>query len=203
VHECSGAHLVQVRYIELMLSVRQITENYGNWVPPVDVREIVERLVMSVPERHLAGLGSIVLTTTTASNRSFRRRKVKHRGRKRSKLESNGSYQPAWPGHPAFIQLYVNNILAQYPRPASRISFIRELLLANTLFHEIGHHIQLTKAREFRQPEVVADEWADCLTRQYFGRRYWLVVLLTELIVRVLNHRTQRHVPESLGANSL
>jgi hypothetical protein len=163
----------------------EIIENYGDWVPPSYVRKTVEALVRSVPEKHLVGLGSIVLTTTTASNRSFRRKKVKHRGQMMRRVEANGSYQPAWPGHSAFIRLYVNNILAPYPPAASRASLISKLLLANTLFHEIGHHIHLTKTPEFRQREDVADEWANRLTRQYFGRRYWLVVQLTRLIVRL------------------
>jgi len=164
----------------------EIIENYGEWVPPSYVRGTVEALLKSVPEKHLAGLESVILTTTTtAANRSFRRKKVKHRGRMRSKVEANGSYQPAWPGHAAFIRLYVNNILAPYPPAASRASLISKLLLAETLFHEIGHHIHLTKALEFRNREDVADEWADRLTRQYFGRKYWLVVRLTRLIVRL------------------
>jgi hypothetical protein len=162
-----------------------VIENYGDWVPPSYVRATVEALVKSVPEKHLAGLESIILTTTIASNRSFRRKKVKHRGQVRRRVEANGSYQPAWPGHAAFIRLYVNNILAPYPPAASRASLISKLLLADTLFHEIGHHIHLTKALEFRNREDVADEWADRLTRQYFGRKYWLVVRLTRLIVRL------------------
>ena len=163
----------------------EIIENYGEWAPPSYVRGIVEGLVKSVPEKHLVGLESIILTTTTASNRSFRRKKVKHRGRMRSKVEANGSYQPAWPGHAAFIQLYVNNILAPYPPSSSRASLISKLLFAETLFHEIGHHIHLTTTPEFRNREDVADDWAHRLTRQYFGRKYWLVVQLTSLIVRL------------------
>jgi len=163
----------------------EIIENYGDWAPPGYVRGTVEALVKSVPEKHLAGLESIVLTTTTASNRAFRRKKVKHRGLMRSKVEANGSYQPASPGHAAFIRLYVNNILAPYPPSAARPSLITKLLLAETLFHEIGHHIHLTKALEFRHREDVADEWAHRLMRQYFGRKYWLVVRLTRLLVRL------------------
>ena len=163
----------------------EIIENYSEWAPPSYVRGMVEALVKSVPEKHLVGLESIILTTTTASNRSFRRKKVKHRGRMRSKVEANGSYQPAWPGHAAFIRLYVNNILAPYPPAATRASLISKLLLAETLFHEVGHHIHLTKALEFGNREDVADEWAHRLTRQYFGRKYWLVVRLTRLIVRL------------------
>jgi hypothetical protein len=153
----------------------EIIENYGDWTPPSYVRGTVEALVKSVPEKHLVGLSSIILTTTTASNRSLRRRKMKHRGQTRHWVEANGSYQPAWPGHSPFIRLYVNNILAQYPPAASRASLISKLLLAGTLFHEIGHHIHLTKSPEFRHREDVADDWADRLTRQYFGRKYWFV----------------------------
>ena len=110
---------------------------------------------------------------------------MKHRGQKRRWVEANGSYQPAWPGHAAFIRLYVNNILAPYPPAAARASLISKLLLADTLFHEIGHHIHETKTLEFRNQEDVADEWAHRLTRQYFGRKYWLVVQLARLTVRL------------------
>ena len=163
----------------------EIIESYRDWTPPVEVRRIVVGLLRSVSEKHLAGLGSIILTSSKESNRSFRRKKVKHRGRKRNSVNATGSYQPAWPGNAAFVRLYVDNILAQYPPWAWRISFIPELLFADTLFHEIGHHVHLTKVREFRQREGVADDWSHHLTRQYFGKRYWFVVRLSNWIARV------------------
>ncbi|HJX92340.1 MAG TPA: hypothetical protein VJ372_17700, partial [Pyrinomonadaceae bacterium] len=104
------------------------------------------------------------------------------------KVEALGSYQPAWPGNAAFIRQYVDNMLVQYQALTLRVSFIRELLVANTLFHEIGHHIHLTKTREFRHREDVADDWANRLTREYFGRRYWYVTRLSKLIVRGNNY---------------
>jgi len=97
----------------------ELVENYGDWVPPIDVREIVERLVKSVSEKHLAGLGSIVLTTTAVSNRSFHRKKVKHRGLKRSKIEANGSYVQISSRGPSaldfHIAYYIGKLVAVHP----------------------------------------------------------------------------------------
>jgi hypothetical protein len=182
-----------------------LIEDYREWSPPIGIRPIVEALVQSVPEKYLTGLKCIILTNTRAFNRSLRRKKVKHRGRKRSRVEANGIYQPAWPGHQAFIQLYVDNILAQYPTSWLRISCLRQLLFAETVFHEVGHHVHATKVREFGSAEDVADEWAQRLTARYFGRKYWYVLKLRKAMrigSRYWNRRNRRRVEQALGADS-
>lgn len=156
-------------------------ESYSEWHPPFSIRPELEALIKSIPEKYLAGLGCIVLTDTGSLNRSLRRKKVRHRGRKRARIEANGSYQPAWPGHLAHIELFVDNILAQYSRSALRFSLLRKMALAHTLFHEVGHHIHKTKIREFRDNEGAVDEWAHQLTRRYFGRKYWWLSKLIQI----------------------
>jgi hypothetical protein len=52
-------------------------------------------------------------------NRAQRRKKTKHRGVTRHKREALGSYAQPWQGRAAYINLFVDNIVAQCPRAAA------------------------------------------------------------------------------------
>jgi predicted Zn-dependent protease with MMP-like domain len=150
----------------------EIVESYKNWQSPVNAPQAVVAAVSSVPHEYLKGLQSIVLTNASGLNRTERRKKVKHRGRTRKSMEALGSYRQAWYGQPASIELFVDNIVAQCPR-AIKLPPIRDVFFANTLFHEIGHHIHLTQKKLFRDRECVADDWARRLGEIYLRKRRW------------------------------
>jgi hypothetical protein len=63
-----------------------------------------------------------------------------------------------------------------------KIAPLRDAVFADVLFHEIGHHIHRTQAREFRGREGVADEWARRVGARYFSRRAWYLILFVRLL---------------------
>jgi len=150
----------------------EIVESYTDWTPPINAPQAVAAALSSVPRDHLRGLKRIVLSNASGLNRTRRREKTKHRGRTRRSMEALGFYRQAWHGQPASIELLVDNIAAQCPR-AIKLPFIRDVFFADIIFHEIGHHIHITKAKQFRERECVADDWARRLGELYLRRRRW------------------------------
>lgn len=144
--------------------------NFGAYRPPIDAREAVVRLLTAVEPRYLAGLGSVVLGSHQSFNRSRRRGKTRSRGRKVAYRDANGLYFRAWRGEPASIELFVDSILRAAPRPFRRLRFVQNLALGHTLFHELGHHIHATQARQHAEKEDVAEAWRRRLSAAAFPR---------------------------------
>ena len=119
------------------------------------------------------GLNRIVLTDADGLNRARRRKKTKHRGKTKNSREAIGIYHQAWQGQKAYIELFVDNIVVQCPK-AMKISLLRDLVFADVLFHEIGHHIHMTRAKVHREREDVADEWMHRLGKTYLKRKWYL-----------------------------
>lgn len=86
--------------------------------------------------------------------------------------EARGLYHEKWQGEPAWIELFIDNILSR-SAGLTWIGFLRDLLVGEVLAHEVGHHIHTTKAPEFKEREDVADEWGNRLLGRYLMRRYW------------------------------
>lgn len=158
-----------------------IYENYGAYQPSVDAKKIVSELLTTVPQKYLRGLGSVVLSSQGGLSRDQRRRKSWSRGRKISRKQMFGYYQPAWREQQAYIELYVDKICSQLPSPYNRFSVFRDLVLGEVLFHEVGHHIHYSHRPEFKEKEDVADKWAKTLLRNAVQQRYWYSFLLLPL----------------------
>lgn len=154
-----------------------IVEAYKDWQPPIDGRRAVAAVMSAVPKEHLTGLDRVVLTNAGGLNRAQRRKKTRWRGQTRHSREALGTYAQPWQGRAAYINLFVDNIVAQCPR-AARIPAIRDALFADILFHEIGHHIHVTRSKEFREREDVADDWVRKLGELYLRRKRWYLVPL-------------------------
>ena len=138
------------------------------------------RVLRRVPSEYLVGLGRIILSNANELNRARRRKKSRHRGKTRNSKEAVGTYHQAWQGRKAYIELFVDNIVAQCPH-AIKILPLRDLVFADVLLHEIGHHIHLTHTKEFRQREDVADDWVRRLGESYLVRRKWYILPLAKV----------------------
>ena len=130
-------------------------------------------VLRSVPDEYLEGLNQIVLTDADGLNRVRRRKKTRHRGKTKNSKEAIGIYHQAWQGQKAYVELFVDNIVAQCPK-VMKISPLRNLVFADVLFHEIGHHIHLTRTKVYREREEVADEWMHRLGAAYLKRKWYL-----------------------------
>jgi len=156
----------------------KILETYRGWVPPLNAAETVARLVAGIPERYLAGLEAIILTNADGLGHSRRRQKTWARDHKVRIAACRGLYHHAWKGQPACIELFVDNILKRMHPVVLRIPMLREMQFAETLYHEIGHHIHTTQAPECRGREEAAEIWERRLRRSYFWRKYWYVLAI-------------------------
>jgi len=155
----------------------EIVEAYKDWQPPIDARKAVAAVLSAVPKEHLAGIDRVILKNAGGLNRAQRRKKTKHRGKTRHRKEALGAYVQPWQGRPAYINLFVDNIIAQCPR-AIKLPPIRDVFFADVLFHEIGHHIHMTRTKQFRDREYVADDWVRRLGELYLEKRRWYLLPL-------------------------
>jgi hypothetical protein len=124
-----------------MTAMPEVIEAYRDYVAPFDVRRAVLRLLSAVEQRQVHGVRSIVLTNLDALGRLQRRRKSKTRGRKVGIDHVVGRYHPAWNGEQPWIELFVDQMFRKCPRWVLGIPPMREMMVGETLFHEIGHHI--------------------------------------------------------------
>jgi len=160
-------------------SVR-ITEIYHEYTPPFAVEPIVRRMLDSVPEKYLKALSEVVLTNTSGLSRARRRSVTKSRNRKVRQATALGLYHPAWKAQPAWIEIFVDNTLRRWERGFwLGIPFIREALLSDVLFHEVGHHIHYTSRPEHKEREDVADTWKVKLQRNHSRIRHPLLRAIT------------------------
>ncbi len=176
-----------------------IVEAYKDFRPRCDARGVVADLLASVPQEHLAGLRSVVLTNARALAGRRRRGWSWWRGRKARHTEVAGLYHGAWQGEEAWIELFVEQVLSGAPSWALRLPLVRSVLFGTVLFHEIGHHIHAVQRPEHREREDVADDWQRRLAREHVKRRHRLAGLVLRPLARVVRpfrrrpRRTKAH----------
>lgn len=156
----------------------EIKEAYRGYTPPMNVQATVDRLLASIPSKYVAGLKTIVLTNASGLGHSRKRSRTRSRGRRVAISGCTGLYHQKWNHDPAWIELFVDNMLASCPHLMLRIPPLRDEVVAYVLFHEIGHHVHYTKVPEHQEREDVADRWRDEISQAYFREKYWYIHLL-------------------------
>lgn len=145
-----------------------IHEDFENYTPPRWFRRRVERLLAPLEVGHTNGLAAIVLTNgAVADNRKSRRPM-----RRRRKGLAIGRYHPASRGRQPWIELIVDRIVGQMPHLVQLVPFVQDLIVANVLYHEIGHHLHETVGSAARGGEASAEAWRKRLFRLYFRNRH-------------------------------
>jgi hypothetical protein len=148
-----------------------IREFYNEFSPPRYVLSLVARLLSSVPAKYTNGLDSVVLTNQSGAPRRERLGKVTSRKRRLSQDGVFGRYHRSHNGRPAWIELYVDNLVSAVSH-GPLIPLVRTACFGKVLFHEIGHHVHATVRPEFRAKEDVADDWGTKLLRHYVHTQY-------------------------------
>jgi len=161
---------------------------FREYVPPSWLRHAVECLLSTVPPGYLLSLSKVVLTDS-ASIRKGKTQRIK--GQKYVARECRGFYLAATERWPASLTVVVDNVFRGTPSYALRIPVVREILLAGTLYHEIGHHLERTIGAPARAGEAAAEAWSKRLSRQHLWRRhrlasglFWVVTPVTRIILR-------------------
>ena len=121
------------------------------------VEDSVGRLLRSVPDQDLVGLEAIFLLDEV-SDRISRRKGIR------------GLYWPKSHDRSASIELAVTRILGNLPRSLLAIRLVQRILLAEVLFHEIAHHVQIMHRHGIAKTdqEKWAERYVASMTRQAF-----------------------------------
>jgi hypothetical protein len=127
----------------------------------------------------MIGLSSIVLTESATTVKVKMRRRG---GRKYSAKDRLGFYRPAR-GEGAIICLIVDNILAH--ERAVWLQARRDVIIADVLFHEVGHHLNATMGLIARTEEASAEAWSLKLWRLHVRKRYPFLIPLVRLGTRL------------------
>jgi len=130
---------------------------------PLDVEKLVKRLLAKIPSEHLQGLDSILIVDVPSD---------------RPANSTRGRYLPkSGKLNPARIEIAPQVIYRGVPRTLFRLPFICEFMLANVLYHEIGHHHQqFIHGVSKHRAERFAEKYKREMIRKAFF--WWRIFLL-------------------------
>ncbi len=77
----------------------------------------------------------------------------------------------------------MDNISSDWPKILWCIPFIKFTDVSLTLYHEIGHHVHRYIKPEYKNKELVADDYAKILSKRMGRRRYWYLFPFIFIIV--------------------
>lgn len=170
----------------------RINEAYSGYRPPVNVVKVVRRLLARVPDQYVRGFDCVVLTNLSGQPRRKRLGKTISRGGRIANSRIAGLYHGKWKGQLPWIELYVDQILKNWPRWTLWIPFARDLAIADTFYHELGHHVHLFIRPEYREKEDVADDWQRKFMKTFLRGEYWYLMPLAKLVKTLRGRRTDK-----------
>jgi hypothetical protein len=132
-------------------------------------------------EEVTTGLSSVVLTDSSMiDSRKF----VRVRGKRIPESACEAFYHEATHRRQPWIELIMDNIAATEPASLHCIPFMRELVIARTLFHEIGHHVYRSVGGT-RFPASEAELWSADAIGRYLTHRYPIIARLGHILLRI------------------
>jgi hypothetical protein len=168
-----------------------IKEDFRSYAAPSWTATTVIRLLQSLPPTHLVGLSSIVLTETASTAGVKIRRKG---GRKYSPKDRLGFYRPDRSGGAATIYLIVDNILTH--EGDVWLQAKRDVIMADVLFHEVGHHLNAKMGLIARNEEASAEAWSLKLWRLHIRRRYSFLIPVLRMVHHTASLARRRRYPQ-------
>jgi hypothetical protein len=186
--------LIRLRSVDSLADYREvrINEVYSGYRPPVNVTKVVRGLLAAVPDQYVRGLDCVVLTNLSGQPRRKRIGKTISRGRRIPNRRVAGLYHGKWKGQRPWIELYVDQILRRWPRWTLWIPFARDLAIADTFYHELGHHVHLFIRPEYREKEDVADDWGRKFMLMFLQREYRYLKPLAKVVRLIRGRRTDK-----------
>jgi hypothetical protein len=97
-------------------------------------------------------------------------------------VDARALYHAASAGRAAWIEIFVDRVLDGAPWVSQRLPFLRDLLLAPVLYHEVGHHIERVRGRKGPAGEDVAEAWSKKLMASFVRRRYWYAMPIIKVV---------------------
>jgi len=151
------------------MSVR--VQNYCRTSFSFKIERLLQNLLRVVPQEHLIGLDSIILVGQVTSKKS-------------REQKAGGLYWQKWRQRPATIEIALDEIYRGVPKIVLHLPFIPKFILANALYHEIGHHYQqrFTHAAKNVGREEFAEKYKKQLLQKAFVGWRLLFLPLAPLI---------------------
>ena len=149
----------------------EVTTQFKVYQSPLDLESSIDSLLRLTTPKYLVGLDRVVLRDGAGLSREqvLAERKI---GKSRACYHKARNDQRAW------IELYVDRIFDGQPQILLRMRWYRERVLGDSLFHEIGHHIDTQIEPQFGDAERIAERWKRQLFREYTPRRLGRLMLL-------------------------
>lgn len=159
-----------------------VAEMLEGFEAPFDLKGTVEGLLASVPDRYLASLKRVVITTSQGLSGKMKRKVHRYRSGERGRYaNAAGFYQPRGGTQEAVIVLLADNLVKGWPRWTFRFRLCCETVLAQTLYHELGHHVHRTQRPSRKDPEILANDWARRFRKNHFRTRHRYLFLFATL----------------------
>ena len=170
----------------------KIVERYQDYRPPVRLYGSLELLLRYVPEEHLDGLHTIVVTNSEYMRKAHKGKLTQDKERFRP-ADCQGLYGDGQ------IWLLLDKIFVS--ESVMIIPALKTLFIGDVLYHEIGHHIHAMEQPGFKkEKEEFADECKDRLMETFLKQRYWYLLGFLKLfapVLRRLHSRLQRSLSEA------
>jgi hypothetical protein len=156
-----------------------IRQHFRELHPRASLGRVVLSAIQSVPAKHVVGLKLVLLRDVASLTRAEKNWKT----RREAKLEEcKGLYIRGRGKRPPKIDLFIDNIIHEWPLLFNCLPVFRALLVGNTLFHEIGHHIHYHTQPSKRDPESVAEYWQGRLLASFIRKNYRYSLPLLRLV---------------------
>lgn len=153
---------------------------------PFNIEKLIKRLLGYIPPEHLIGLNKIVILDDVTHGPL-------------NKKGAMGIYRHKEVQQPATIEIAVSVIYRGMPRVLFYMPFVAKFMLANTLYHEIGHHYQqFTHGVKKQAWEDFADNYRKEMIRKAFKGWLFLFKPFTPLI-RLLSRKAQERIRKKRG----
>lgn len=159
--------------------------------PIIDAHKIVEKMLLTIPNEHLEGLGAVVLCDTESFRENYG---------DEEKIPTARYIVTKDKGQP-WIEICVDRLLKGMPCLVLKIPFIRSLIFSEAIYHEIGHHIHWRNSSERQDSEITAEKWRCRLQKHYFLSRHYFASIFLLLIISPFS-RILRRKYESLMMDS-
>jgi len=131
---------------------------------PIRVENVIKKLISQIPPEHLVGLGKIIVLDEVTHKRNH---------------HSGGIYWQKDGTQPARIEIGINSVYGRMPRIVFFCPFVAKFMLANVLYHEIGHHYQsFTHGITQNKQEEFAEKYRMQMLRKAF---FWWGLLFKPL----------------------
>lgn len=146
---------------------------------PVDMVQMVSKLLKNIPQEHLIGLGAIILSDQLSQNRV-----------------AEGLYWPKKDREPAKIGMALGTIYKGVPKIVFYLPFVAKFMLARVLFHEIGHHYQRhVHGVKKKDAESFAEKYKKQMLKQTFSYLRLLLLPISPLValfIRAVNKNRKK-----------